>query len=117
MSTRQAGHHRRILVSRLSRRVQVALTIFTQILIALFCLFPRGYRPGARAGAARVLHLHPQHPALLFHAAVDRGIGLDGDHGGSTTPSWPWRSRKLPSVGSRTSRPESLIVVASEVVI
>ena len=49
------------LVSRLSRRIQVALAIFTQISDRDVLPLPRGDRAGARAGATRVLHLYPQH--------------------------------------------------------
>ena len=104
------------LVGRLSRRVQVALTIFTQILIVMFCLFlvviGLELAPAQLVFFTYILNIprfYSTLPLIIASASM-----------AATAVYYvivAWQSRNLPSEAAEQADRESLIVVASEVVI
>jgi TRAP-type C4-dicarboxylate transport system permease small subunit len=104
------------LVSRLPRRVQFALTIFTQILIALFCLFlvvtGLELAPAQLVFFTYILNIprfYSTLPLILASASMT-----------ATAVYYAivaWQSRKLPLWEAEEADRNALIVVASEVVI
>ena len=104
------------LVGRLSRRVQVALTIFTQILIVMFCLFlvviGLELAPAQLVFFTYILNI-PRFYSTLPLIAASASMAITAVYYAIVA----WRSRNLPSEAAEQADRESLIVVASEVVI
>jgi len=104
------------LVNRLSRRAQVVLTIFTQILIVMFCLFlvvtGLELAPAQLVFFTYILNI-PRFYSTLPLIAASASMAITAVYYAIVA----WRSRNLPSEAAEQADRESLIVVASEVAI
>ena len=104
------------LVSRLSRGVQVALTIFTQVLIVMFCLFlvvtGLELAPAQLVFFTYILSI-PRFYSTLPLIVASASMAITAVYYAIVA----WQSRKLPPEAAEQAERDSLVVVASEVVI
>jgi TRAP-type C4-dicarboxylate transport system permease small subunit len=104
------------LVNRLARRVQIALTIFAQILIVMFCLFlvATGLElaPGQLVFFTYILNI-PRFYSTLPLIIASASMAMTAAYYTIVA----WKSRKLSPEAAEQADRDSLIVVASEVVI
>lgn len=104
------------LVKRFSRRVQVALAIFTQALIVMFCLFlvvtGLELAPAQLVFFTYILNI-PRFYSTLPLILASASMALTAVYYGIVT----WQSRNLPVEAAEQAERDSLIVDAPEVVI
>ena|SRR5256885_7835484 len=104
------------LVSRLSRRVRVVLTIFAQILIVLFCLFLMvtglELAPAQLVFFTYILSI-PRFYSTLPLIIASASMAVTAVY--YAIVAWQWRN--VPAEAAENAERESLIVAASEVVI
>ena len=104
------------LVNRLPRRVQVALTIFSQILIVCFCLFlvitGLELAPAQLVFFTYILNI-PRFYSTLPLIVASASMAITAVYYAIVA----WRSRKLPLQAAEEADRNAIIVVASEVVI
>ena len=104
------------LVNRLSRRVQVGLTIFTQVLIVMFCLFlvvtGLELAPAQLVFFTYILNI-PRFYSTLPLIIASASMAMTAAYYAIVA----WQSRKLPAEAIEKVDRDSLIVVASEVTI
>jgi TRAP-type C4-dicarboxylate transport system permease small subunit len=104
------------LVSRLSRRVQIALAIFMQGLIVMFCLFlvvtGLELAPAQLVFFTYILNI-PRFYSTLPLIVASASMATTAVYYGIVA----WQSRKLPLGAAEQAERESLIVDAPEIVI
>ena len=104
------------LVGRLSRRVQVALTIFTQVLIVMFCLFlvvtGLELAPAQLVFFTYILNI-PRFYSTLPLIIASTSMAMTAAYYAIVA----WQSRKMSLEAIEQADRDSLIVVVSEVTI